>query len=642
MNNRGMRGAISSFVCFVMVMCTICTMTGCKQSGEENQTGNRDKISVNENQETDVNSDIDAQMQKTVFEDGNYEQIGTYVETLDHNVIDAIEYDGNIVKMVQLFWKCEGGSGEAYGSAFDGTEWVVNVYMNGDTMLGYDVLPCAYNVYKTAKGNAVLMEKDEDAITMAYSTYMDSSYQALYSVEEFKNQWNTLTEGIGAFKEIGFYYYGYNESYSYPFVTVMWKHENRNIYYTYCFAAGSTKVIGVKSGVYTQTSMLAYEEVTSEKKNTQTIEKTYSLKDIYKDYFSVGVAVPSRVISNPTKYSNIITANFNSMTCENDMKPDAVLNLTYMKQGVVNDPTFVSLNYSSCQSTIAYCEANGIKMRLHTFVWHQQTPEWFFHVDYDTTKDYVDRDTMIGRMQSLIYSEINYFDTNYPDLIYAIDVVNEAFNGNGNYNITDKNNGWYNTIGYDYPYYAFLFAKKAIGASQNMQDVALVYNDYGMPNKVDRVMNGLSSIFHEHNEDVHAYIDTIGFQAHYDTNTSMASVAKAVKSFSDDGYKIQITELDIGIPGIAIGGTPTEEQLVLQGEKYRSLMERLVALEQSGVDITNVTVWGISDDLSWRQRTDGYDAYALMLNSDLSYKPAFLGMALDNSIMSYYKIGLTY
>ena len=37
---------------------------------------------------------------------------------------------------------------------------------------------------------------------------------------------------------------------------------------------------------------------------------------------------------------------------------------------------------------------NPIKMRGHVLVWHAQTPEWFFHEDYDASKPYVTKEEM--------------------------------------------------------------------------------------------------------------------------------------------------------------------------------------------------------------------------------------------------------
>ncbi len=50
-------------------------------------------------------------------------------------------------------------------------------------------------------------------------------------------------------------------------------------------------------------------------------QSTYAqgLKDAYKDYFKVGVALNTRNFSEAEQ--KVILENYNSVTCENDMKP---------------------------------------------------------------------------------------------------------------------------------------------------------------------------------------------------------------------------------------------------------------------------------------------------------------------------------
>ena len=47
------------------------------------------------------------------------------------------------------------------------------------------------------------------------------------------------------------------------------------------------------------------------------------LKDAYKDYFKVGVALNTRNFSEAEQ--KVILENYNSVTCENDMKPGELL-----------------------------------------------------------------------------------------------------------------------------------------------------------------------------------------------------------------------------------------------------------------------------------------------------------------------------
>ncbi len=53
------------------------------------------------------------------------------------------------------------------------------------------------------------------------------------------------------------------------------------------------------------------------------LEDGHGLKDAYRDYFSVGVAVNKRNVSIPQQMA-LVRQQFNSMTAENDMKPASV------------------------------------------------------------------------------------------------------------------------------------------------------------------------------------------------------------------------------------------------------------------------------------------------------------------------------
>ena len=55
------------------------------------------------------------------------------------------------------------------------------------------------------------------------------------------------------------------------------------------------------------------------------------MKDMYKDYFMIGVALNQRNVSNQDQI-NLVKAEFNSITAENDMKPGEL----HPKEGVWN------------------------------------------------------------------------------------------------------------------------------------------------------------------------------------------------------------------------------------------------------------------------------------------------------------------
>lgn len=383
------------------------------------------------------------------------------------------------------------------------------------------------------------------------------------------------------------------------------------------------------------------EDQTSEAEpEEKVLEPAPALKEVYDGMFEIGVCLNNMTAGS--MYRDDVVKNFTSVTCENEMKPDYLLDQSASRAGVADDPTFVAVNFSNCNGIVKYCEENGLKMRFHTLAWHAQTPNWFFYEDYDTAKKLVSKEVMVERLKNYIFQVVDYFDTEHPGLIYTIDVVNEAFNGNGTYGTTDTNNKWYEVMGSDYVYYAFLYAREAIDNSKNMKDCVLVYNDYSMMWKASVVPNGLKNIFGEHGADPHDYIDALGMQSHLDTDTSIQNFLIAAKQFLAEGYELQITELDIGIPNQKRGAEVSEKDLLKQGQKYRYLMDGLVDLKKQGYNITGVTVWGINDANSWRSDENGMDAHALLWKKGMVEKPAVRGFALCDDIVSYYTYGIKF
>ena len=67
-------------------------------------------------------------------------------------------------------------------------------------------------------------------------------------------------------------------------------------------------------------------------------------------------------------------------------------------------------------------------MRGHTLAWHNQTPRWFFTERYSRSPSapLAGRETMLARLDSYIRQVIGFAQKEYPGIVYAWDVVNEA------------------------------------------------------------------------------------------------------------------------------------------------------------------------------------------------------------------------
>lgn len=363
-----------------------------------------------------------------------------------------------------------------------------------------------------------------------------------------------------------------------------------------------------------------------------------ALKELYKDQFLVGLAVPDLVLNTPA-YSDLFLQQFNSMTMENEMKPSYILDEAASKNNLSEYKEHAALNFNSYKTGMEYAKQHGIAVRGHTLVWHSQTPEWFFYENYDAQGQLADRALMLKRMENYIKDVIEWTEKNYPGVIYAWDVVNEAvadYFGEGAAPMRQEDSLWYQVIGEDFAEKAFAYARKYTKLYAKDRDIKLFYNDYNeyFPAKRDGIVALLKPIKEAGN------IDGVGMQSHFDTKRPLegdSGYMTAVRKFRDElGLELHVTELDIGI---AEGDTRES-----QGQYYQEFMEALLKEKRDGANITSVTFWGLTDGLSWRA-----EEQCLLFDDDLSRKPAFEGVvnAIGNtgnvmdSIKSIGKVELT-
>ena len=107
-------------------------------------------------------------------------------------------------------------------------------------------------------------------------------------------------------------------------------------------------------------------------------------------------------------------------------------------------------------------------------------------------------------------------------------------------------------------------------------------------------------------------IDGVGMQAHLYTGEEPAHFVRAAKSYADElGVIVHITELDVTQPDAI---SPEGEQGTYYGDLFLALKEA----KQNGVPIESVSIWGLSDNMSWKAGEK-----PLLFNADLSGKLAF-------------------
>lgn len=324
------------------------------------------------------------------------------------------------------------------------------------------------------------------------------------------------------------------------------------------------------------------------------------LKDFYRDYFSIGVAVgPKNLIGDEVP---LIKREFNSITAENAMKMEAI----QPREGV--------FNWKDADSIVDFAIKNNIKIRGHNLCWHEQAPSWMF---VDKNGATVTKTVLLQRLKDHISAVVG----RYKGKIYAWDVINEAIDDDPEQFL--RNSKWYQITGEDFIVKAFEYAHAAD------PEAKLFYNDYNTerPEKRERVYKLLKKL-----KDSGVPIDGVGLQAHWSIyEPSEQELRTAITRYASLGLKIQFTELDISIYPWEKNKRPRK-----QGERDDFSAE----LEQKQIDqyamvfrvfrdykavITNVTFWNISDRDTW---LDGYPVmgrknYPLLFDTTLKPKKAY-------------------
>ena len=319
------------------------------------------------------------------------------------------------------------------------------------------------------------------------------------------------------------------------------------------------------------------------KKNLGTRKASYlqqdveSLKDAFNSFFKIGTSVSPFEFGQGAEF---IKKHFNSITPENELKPDSIINQQACQSQGNNVNTQVRFG-SGTQTTLKFCEDNGIPLRGHTFVWYSQTPDWFFRENFNSGGNYVSSNIMDQRLESFIKNTFALLANNYPRLqVYAYDVANELFLNDGGGMRGADNSNWVRIYGDDsFVIKAFTYARKYApkGCKLFLND----YNEY-IPAKTNDIYNMAMKLKEL------GVIDGIGMQSHLDVGYPSASVYKtALEKFISTGLEVQITELDI-----------TTNNFSSQASLYKEIFRLAVNNKNS---ITALTVWGTNDSVSWRR-----------------------------------------
>jgi endo-1,4-beta-xylanase len=343
---------------------------------------------------------------------------------------------------------------------------------------------------------------------------------------------------------------------------------------------------------------------------TASEKKELSLKDAFAGKFLIGTALNADQITERDEAGvRLVKQQFSAIVPENCMKSESI------------HPEEGRYDFTLPDLFVEFGTKNNIVVTGHTLIWHSQLAPWFCQ---DENGNNVSREVLIAHMKDHISTIVG----RYKGRVRGWDVVNEAILDDGSY----RKSKFYEILGEEFIPLAFQFAHEAD------PDAELYYNDYSMsvPEKREGVVRLIQSL-----KEQGIRIDAVGMQGHLNMETPQPEeFEKSLLAFAGTGVKVMITELDLTVlpsPRRNLGAdvsasfdyqndiNPYQESLPDSvSEAWTNRMGDFFKLFLKHQDkVTRVTLWGVSDEDSWRNSwpIPGRTDYALLFDRNHQAKP---------------------
>lgn len=338
-----------------------------------------------------------------------------------------------------------------------------------------------------------------------------------------------------------------------------------------------------------------------------------TLKEVYKDYFTVGAAVAAHWLEEAEE---CIKQNFDTITAENEMKYMGIHPHDYpkpdfraMHRGEKPEPPVITNRERFIHPTLEtdtapadkickFAKDNGILVRGHTLSWHGSYPWGIF-------EQLTPEELMINTRE-----HYEFVAKHFPECI-CWDVVNEAIDDrHGDYL---RKTVYKDKFGEDYLYTLYGLAR------EYFPGMRLCCNDYNEfnPVKRDKILKLVNSLKER------GLVDIIGCQCHvnvYMKDQDFDNLRRAYDMYAETGLKLHVTELDVNCNNWDHPEEISSDAVRKVPEVYGKLFE--IFRQYKGA-LENVTFWGVSNKHSWLngfKRNDKVTENAPLL-FDENYQP---------------------
>jgi endo-1,4-beta-xylanase len=318
----------------------------------------------------------------------------------------------------------------------------------------------------------------------------------------------------------------------------------------------------------------------------------------------IGAAARSSQLNEPL-YAMTLAREFNLLEPEDELKWEIV------------HPDVTRFDFVRGDRLVMFARMHGLKVRGHTLVWHHQIPPWLADGQFSP-----------AQLHHLLEDHIRTVMEHYRGQVFAWDVVNEAFDENGQLRSTiwSSRPGIGVGTGTAYIETALRWAHAAD------PDAHLFLNDAECET-VNRKSDAMYRVLQDFKQR-RVPLDGIGFQMHVsDLNPDFSGIAANIRRFAALGFEVQITEMDVAVPVDASGRPWHLEDVARQAEIYR----KIAAICFSEARCTALQMWGFTDQYSWiRSSTHGAKGAALPFDSNYAPKAAYFGLRDGLAVPSAY------
>ena len=309
----------------------------------------------------------------------------------------------------------------------------------------------------------------------------------------------------------------------------------------------------------------------------------------------VGCAVTAVHLETIPEYAELVRAQSNVVVGENAFN-----------YGSVRATMGAGYSFKAADAIAEYARGNGLKLRGHSLVWHEQLPAGFAAA------------VTAHNAEAVMTTHIAVMAGRYAGHIQSWDVVSDAVAPEDGRADGLRNSVWLQRMGPGYIETAFRAARKEDAkALLFLNEGGIEGEDAASAQKREAVLKLLRGLLERE-----VPVDGLGIQSHLVAGQAYGpGVRSLIQQAHAMGLRVMLTELDVDDRAVQSGAGLRDAAVA---DTYSQYLRAALA---DGY-VSGVVTWGVTDRASWlnreRPRADGTAERPLPFDAQMNPKAAFV------------------